>query len=112
MKKPGAAYDDPLLGKDPQPFHMDDYLNTMSDNGGVQINSGIPNHAFYLLSQYLGGNAWERAGKIWYDTMQNINNPRATFADWARETVRVAQGLGSEEELYTRRAWKLVDFNV
>jgi len=30
------------------------------DNGGVHINSGIPNHAFYLAAIGIGGNAWER----------------------------------------------------
>ena len=115
MKSPGAAYDDSLLGKDPQPFHMDNYNNTSSDNGGVHINSGIPNQAFYLLAQYLGGNAWEKAGHIWYDTLQGINNPHATFADWADKTVEVSRdrfGAGSRESLLTRRAWKLVGINV
>ena len=46
MKAPGTAYNDPVLGKDPQPDHMKDYVNTSSDNGGVHINSGIPNYAF------------------------------------------------------------------
>ncbi len=49
MKAPGTAYDDPVLGKDPQPAHMRDYVRTYQDNGGVHINSGIPNHAFYLI---------------------------------------------------------------
>ena len=61
MKAPGTAYNDSILGKDPQPYHMDLYLTTSSDNGGVHINSGIPNHAFYLLAQYLGGPAWEKS---------------------------------------------------
>ena len=101
--------------RDPQPYHMDLYVNTSSDNGGVHINSGIPNHAFYLLSNYLGGNAWEKAGHIWYDTMQAINNPFATFADWADKTVEMARdrfGPGSFEMLMTRRAWKLVGVSV
>ena len=111
MRAPGLAYDDELLGKDPQPFHMDDYVMTSSDNGGVHINSGIPNHAFYLLAQMLGGYAWERAGRIWYDTLQGMNNPMATFSDWADKTVEMARarhGVGSIEALMTRRAWKLV----
>src|SRR4029079_5748218 len=66
MKEPGTAYDDPTIGKDPQPGHMKNYVNTPSDNGGVHINSGIPNHAFYLTAVELGGYAWEKAGKIWY----------------------------------------------
>lgn len=115
MKAPGLAYDDPILGKDPQPYHMDVFVNTFSDNGGVHINSGIPNHAFYLLAQLLGGNAWEKAGHIWYDTMQEINNPHATFAEWADKTVEVARtrhGTGSREAALTRRAWKLVGISV
>jgi Zn-dependent metalloprotease len=47
MAAPGTAYDDPILGKDPQPAHMKDFVNTQSDHGGVHINSGIPNHAFF-----------------------------------------------------------------
>lgn len=115
MKAPGTAYNDPILGQDPQPFHMDLYVNTSSDNGGVHINSGIPNHAFYLLAQYLGGYAWEKAGKIWYDTMQAVNNPFATFRDWADKTVEIARtayGAGSIEMVMTRRAWKLVGIAV
>ncbi len=115
MKAPGTAYDDPLLGKDPQPFHMDGYINTSSDNGGVHLNSGIPNHAFYLVAQHLGGKAWEKAGHIWYDTLQEINNPHATFAEWADKTVEKARdrfGAGSMEAVYTRRCWKLVGISV
>ena len=55
MKAPGTAYDDPVLGKDPQPAHMDDFVETDQDNGGVHINSGIPNHAFYLAATAIGG---------------------------------------------------------
>ncbi len=115
LKAPGTAYDDPVLGVDPQPFHMDDYLSTSSDNGGVHINSGIPNHAFYLLAQNLCGNAWERAGQIWYDTLQSIDNPHATFADWADRTLEMARerfGAGSTEAIQTRRSWKLVGIAV
>ena len=115
MKAPGLAYEDSLLGKDPQPFHMDYYMITSEDLGGVHINSGIPNHAFFLLAQYLGGNAWEKAGQIWYDTMQAINNPLATFQDWAEKTVEMANARytrGSIEAIMTRRAWKLVGISV
>src|SRR5512138_1552601 len=43
MKEPGTAFDDPVLGKDPQPGHMKDFVKMFEDNGGVHINSGIPN---------------------------------------------------------------------
>ncbi|MEE8526485.1 MAG: M4 family metallopeptidase [Thermoanaerobaculia bacterium] len=115
LRAPGTAYDDNLLGKDPQPFHMDGFLVTSSDNGGVHMNSGIPNHAFYLLAQYLGGNAWEKAGHIWYGALQAINNPHATFAEWADKTVETSRdrfGSGSLEAILTRRSWKLVGISV
>jgi Zn-dependent metalloprotease len=57
MNAPGTAYDDPDLGKDPQPSDMSGYFQGSDDNGGVHINSGIPNHAFYLAAMAIGGNA-------------------------------------------------------
>ena len=69
MKAPGTAYDDPVLGKDPQPATMKGYVETTDDDGGVHINSGIPNRAFYLAAVSIGGNAWEKAGQIWYDAL-------------------------------------------
>ncbi|HEY8525872.1 MAG TPA: M4 family metallopeptidase [Acidimicrobiales bacterium] len=114
LAAPGLAYDDPVLGRDPQPYHMDDFVVTTADNGGVHINSGIPNHAFYLLAQYLGGRAWERAGQIWYDALQGLD-PHATFSTFAEATVVAAWGRyggGSREAAFTKRAWHLVGVPV
>ncbi len=72
MIAPGTAYDDTslgsasVLGKDPQPDHMSGFVVTDKDNGGVHINSGIPNRAFALFALALGGFAWDRAGRVWY----------------------------------------------
>lgn len=111
MKAPGTAYDDDVLGKDPQPATMDDYVRTGRDNGGVHINSGIPNHAFHLLATQLGGKAWERAGQIWYDTMTSGNlQVDASFTDFAKETVAAAAaryGQGTEHEAVVK-AWSQV----
>src|SRR3954447_19174863 len=57
MAAPGTAYDDPALGKDPQVAHLDDYVETTDDNGGVHLNSGIPNRAFQLAATAIGGRA-------------------------------------------------------
>jgi Zn-dependent metalloprotease len=109
MKEPGTAYDDPKLGKDPQPAHMDHYVQTSRDNGGVHINSGIPNRAFYLAAAELGGNAWEKAGKVWYDTL--TGGSLATdvdFAGFAAATVATATrlyGSGSAELTAVRNGW-------
>ena len=69
MLEPGTAYDDPQLGRDPQVGSMADYVETEEDNGGVHLNSGIPNRAFALAAVALGGPSWERAGRVWYDTL-------------------------------------------
>jgi Zn-dependent metalloprotease len=114
MKAPGTAYDDDVLGKDPQPATMADYVNTTDDNGGVHINSGIPNHAFYLLATELGGNAWERAGQIWYDVLTGGElTAHAKFADFAALTVQAARERygasgGSPEEEAVVKAWTQV----
>jgi Zn-dependent metalloprotease len=109
MKAPGTAYNDPVLGKDPQPAHMRDYVHTISDNGGVHINSGIPNHAFYLAATRIGGYAWEEAGLIWYETLRSPSLRRgAQFQAFAGLTVVTAQslfGVGSEEDEAVSGAW-------
>ena len=43
--------------------HMDDYVETTDDNGGVHLNSGIPNRAFQLAATAIGGNTWAGAGR-------------------------------------------------
>lgn len=112
LKAPGTAYDDDVLGKDPQPDSMDSYVRTSADNGGVHINSGIPNRAFYLTAVALGGNAWEAPGRIWYDTLTSGSLPAtATFSVFARTTAASAvelYGTGSPEHDAVRQAWETV----
>jgi Zn-dependent metalloprotease len=98
LKAPGQAYNNPLMGKDPQPAHMDNYVYMKMDNGGVHINSGIPNRAFYLAATKLGGYAWERAGLIWFTALPQAGR-LSTFAQFAALTVRTAATLypGSPE---------------
>ena len=88
MAAPGTAYDDPRLGKDPQPAHMSGYVDTTDDNGGVHINSGIPNKAFHVVATTLGGNAWEVAGQVWVDTITGDISADCDFATFARLTRR------------------------
>lgn len=94
LKAPGTAYDDPRLGRDPQPAHMSGYVETTADHGGVHINSGIPNHAFYLVAKELGGNAYGDAGRIWYSTLTSGElSETATFIDFAQATIAAATTL-------------------
>lgn len=112
MKAPGTAYDDDVLGKDPQPDSMDSYVRTSADNGGVHINSGIPNRAFYLVAESLGGNAWDSPGRIWYETLTGGSLPTtATFSVFAKATAACADelfGSDSKEHDAVRNAWETV----
>jgi Zn-dependent metalloprotease len=110
MRAPGTAYDDDVLGTDPQPAHLRDLVETTEDEGGVHINSGIPNHAFYLAATAIGGPAWEVTGRIWYDTLVTGGlAATADFAAFAAATVRSAQSrFGSAEEQAVRAAWQAV----
>ncbi len=110
MKAPGTAYDDPVIGKDPQPAHMKQYvkLPRWDDGGGVHINSGIPNHAFYLTAMEIGGYAWEKAGKIWYIVLRDMlryNSGFQSAADSTFQVARILYGSGSKEELAVKKGW-------
>jgi len=105
MEAPGTAYDDPRLGQDPQPDHVDRYVDTTDDNGGVHINSGIPNRAFQLAAVAVGDNAWDGAGRIWYDALTGGQvTPQTDFAGFAAATVAAA----GEHADAVREAWTTV----
>jgi Zn-dependent metalloprotease len=116
MKAPGTAYDDPHLGKDPQPADMDGYVDlphdSAHDNGGVHTNSGIPNRAFYLAATAIGGYAWEGAGLVWYDTITARGVPKdVDFAGFAELTFAAAKkryGDASAQAGAVRDAWEVV----
>jgi len=112
MKDPGSAYDDPVWGKDPQPKHMNDFVDTGGDYGGVHINSGIPNHAFYLVSNEIGGYSFEKAGHIWYQALADRRLRRDTqFLTFALATIRSARrlgGAGSDEVRSVINGWRQV----
>lgn len=116
MKAPGTAYDDPVLGKDPQPAHMSDFVNTTQDNGGVHINSGIPNFAFYRTAVEIGGNAWDKAGTIWYQTLTAGRlSPNAVFQDVVDLTSEIAgnlYGVGSTEQRAVNSGWAAAGLQV
>lgn len=115
MKAPGTAYiGHPELGDDPQPAAMDDYRDMEDDNGGVHINSGIPNHAFYLMANKFYAinknryrNSWESVGPVWYEAKMGLS-PRATFYDLVEVTSNAAEkhfGKESLEHRAVKEAW-------
>lgn len=118
VKAPGTAFDDAVLGKDRQPAHMKDFVklpnNDDGDNGGVHTNSGIPNRAFYEVARLIGGYAWEKPGKIWYESMLKAG-PKTTFAEFAQTTFDVSgnlYGAGSSEQEAVKNGWEFVGIKV
>ncbi|ORY01581.1 peptidase M4 thermolysin [Clohesyomyces aquaticus] len=110
FNKDKAFENDENLGTDPQPKHMRDYVEGDADEGGVHINSGIPNHAFYLAATALGGYSWEKVGKVWYQTMVSGKIPRdCTFERFAETTVEVAGEVFPSDKAVgdaVKKAWE------
>jgi Zn-dependent metalloprotease len=100
----------PIFGDDPQPKHYRDRYTGSLNRGGVHINSGIANHAFYLAAMAIGGYAWEKTGKIWYATLKSGLDSHASFRDMAKVSIAVAgyYGNGSDEQNAVRSAWQQV----
>ncbi|MFJ8214273.1 M4 family metallopeptidase [Streptomyces sp. NPDC096033] len=118
LKAPGQAYNNPQFGKDPQPDRMSKFIHLpdtpRGDSGGVHINSGIPNKAFYLAAVGIGGFAWEGAGRIWYDALR-ASTADATFQDFADTTYQKAGdlfGVGSSEQAAVLAAWAGVEVQI
>jgi Zn-dependent metalloprotease len=101
MAKPGTANP-----HDTQPADMDGYVQ----GGDVHTNSGIPNHAFYVVAITLGGHAWDAAGPIWYSTLcDNALHQSATFRQFAKLTVKHARrtyGSTSKELQAVKAGWE------
>lgn len=111
MKAPGTANP-----HDNQPADMDHYVHTAQDNGGVHTNSGIPNHAFYVVAVTIGGNAWQAPGLIWYDALTDPQlQPAATFSSFAKVTLKHARtryGPASAEASAVQAGWDAVKVPV
>lgn len=107
MLNPGTAYDNAVLGRDPQPGHMDHYQKVSKDNGGVHINSGIPNRAFALLCENTQEPSWGRPLAMWRRSLMDLG-PRSGFKDMAKATVRHSGGLAPA----VQEAWAAVGIRV
>ncbi len=107
LKAPGDANP-----HDDQPADMEHFVRTGEDNGGVHTNSGIPNHAFYVVATTIGGNAWEAAGIVWYDALRDPKvHPNCDFLAFAKATLRSAQqrfGAQGKEADAVRAGWEAV----
>ncbi|GIF04784.1 M4 family metallopeptidase [Actinoplanes siamensis] len=118
MKAPGTAFDNKLFGRDPQPDHMDRYVQAPDtedgDNGGVHLNSGIPNKAFYLVATGIGGNSWEAPGHIWYESLKASTQTTdfQAFADTTYDKAGTLYGADSREQRVVKEAWAGVGIQI
>ena len=111
---------DPHNGDEPdgygwQPAHMDEYveLDLEDDNGGVHINSGIPNRAAYLVAEDLGR---EKTAQIYYYILEaRYLAQRGQFIDCRLAAERAARDLfgdGSPEVAAVSSAYDAVGIAV
>ena len=96
-----------------QPATMSQYVVTTSDNGGVHINSGIINRAYYLLAAGLKdaiGN--HDAERIFYRNLTVSMKPLSQFIDARLGCVAAAEalfGAGSVQAIKTAEAFDGVE---
>ncbi|GAB4049295.1 M4 family metallopeptidase [Spirosoma litoris] len=79
--------------KDPngyQPATMSQYETTSDDNGGVHINSGIPNFAFYKFATAVGK---EKAEKVYYRALTTYLVRTSQFLDLRLAVIKAASDL-------------------
>jgi Zn-dependent metalloprotease len=108
---------------DDDPDHYSERYLGGGDNGGVHINSGIPNKTFHLLAMggthHLGGSMTgigpDKAAAIWYKALTAYMTSSASFARAARATYDAAielYGAGSPEAGAVVSAWGLTGIAV
>lgn len=78
-----------------QPEHMSKIFKGTADNGGVHVNSGIPNKAFYLVSMDIGT---QKAAKLWFEALK-ILKQTSKFADLYKALTKVAKTLVANKTL-------------
>lgn len=101
LKSPGDRRQ--TYGGDDQVGDMRGYV----EGGEVHANSGIPNHAFYLAANALGGHAWEQAGRIWYEALAALKADSG-FVELAHATGAAAGkvfGTASKAQHAVQSAW-------
>jgi Thermolysin metallopeptidase, alpha-helical domain/Putative binding domain, N-terminal/Viral BACON domain len=117
MDDPHRASEKGYTANDDPDHYSERYLGT-ADNGGVHINSGIANKAFYLLAKggthHMGGSmvgiGADAAAKIWYKALTTYMTPSTGFGDAVYATLNAAAqlyGTGSTNYNAVAQAWRL-----
>jgi Zn-dependent metalloprotease len=91
-----------------QPKNMSQYYNGSEDNGGVHINSGIPNNAFFLFAT---ATTREKAEKIYYRALTVYLTKSSQFIDLRLAVIQAASdlhGANSPEVTAARNAFNTV----
>jgi Zn-dependent metalloprotease len=78
-----------------QPDHMSKIFKGTADNGGVHVNSGIPNYAFYLVSMDITTQA---AAKLWFAALQLLK-PTSKFPDLYKALTRAAKTMMADKTI-------------
>jgi len=78
-----------------QPKKMSEYYNGTQDNGGVHINSGIPNHAFYLFAT---ATTKEKAEQVYYRALTTYLTSSSQFKDLRSAVIQSCKDLYSITE--------------
>ncbi|NND34472.1 MAG: T9SS type A sorting domain-containing protein [Saprospiraceae bacterium] len=79
-----------------QPAHYDERYTGKEDNGGVHINSGIPNRAFYLFANEVG---LEAAEQVYYSVLTNYLTRSSRFVDLRIAAIAAAQALYTDPQV-------------
>jgi thermolysin len=118
MDDPHAAEDGGFTADDDPDHYSERYLGS-ADNGGVHINSGIPNKAFFLLAEggthhrggVVTGIGHEKAAQVWYRAVTTYMTPLTNFARARTATLNAATdlfGAASPERASVCEAWTAV----
>jgi bacillolysin/thermolysin len=70
------------------PGHVDDYVSTTLDHGGVHTNSGIPNRAYVNMVDAIGRTA---SARIVYDSVTQHLDAHSGFEDFRAGCLRAAE---------------------
>ena len=79
--------------------------------GRLSIRRNLHLGVGFLAATALGGNAWEKAGRIWFITLTTRLDENSDFQAAANATVEVSGelfGAGGAEEQAVRAAWRQV----
>ena len=92
------------------PAKMSQFVNTTQDSGGVHINSGIINHAFYQLAQGLPGAIGKRdAERIFYRALTEHLTKDSQFIDLRLAAITSANELFGANSAQSRKTAEAFD---